>query len=824
MPLVSALRLLPLWGWLGAAALAAPVAHYPFDFDLHDASGQGRHGTLVDIGTLGNSGVTNQSGQAVFGAGGLALSAERDYVAIPSRTFSSGTPYSLAFWARKAPGDTGDAAQWDMVMGQRDNTNFFVGLNDAAGGRLGLRWRSSDSSAARQADFVAPADLDWHHHVITASNTQEIRYYLDGTLVSVATNKFTGFIVDTLGEAYNTSRDFDFHGGLDEVWIFDHTLSDAEVANLHAHNHPAGPTALLLHYAFDGDLLDSSPSANHGQASGNAQTSPTDAPVGGGHLALDGQDNSYIALGQPLAFAAAESWSAAFWARRGGLGAGKGMVLGERFTTDDFIWLNDNFSGLRFRSSTAATLDFTAAQDLDWHHYTLVADGMGQLSLYVDGTHAQTLAGNTSFRADSVGQAYTTNLKYAFQGGLDEVRVYAGALSAAEVQALFAQGSEPPPPTVSRLRVFLIGGQSNADGRATTGDLPTTPVDFQSPQADIPYHYRTAGMGAPTTTTLRPGTSNTGGFGPEITFGHHLALRLGADATQRVALIKYAVGGTSLATDWFPGGDATTAGDGPRYVTFQQTVTSGLAALQAAFPGATLSLEGMIWMQGESDTGSAATAYADHLTAFLADLRATYGANLPFVVGRLSSGQTAVPAVSLAAVRSAQVQVAAADPWTGWVDTDDCPLLGDALHFNAAGQQLLGERFARGMHYQLWASAQGFSPAQLAAGDAEPEADADGDHAANAGEFAAGTDPVDGADVFVARGEGDAATPALLRWRSAPGRRYTVQAADHPAPGADWLDLGTVDAAAAPAPWTEFTDPRTTPPPPQYYRVRLVAP
>ncbi|KRP37823.1 MAG: hypothetical protein ABS34_00955 [Opitutaceae bacterium BACL24 MAG-120322-bin51] len=41
--------------------------------------------------------------------------------------------------------------------------------------------------------------------------------------------------------------------------------------------------------------------------------------------------------------------------------------------------------------------------------------------------------------------------------------------------------------------------------------------------------------------------------------------------------------------------------DGVDYVVFQQTVTSGLAALAVAYPNATLDLQGMVWMQGESD-------------------------------------------------------------------------------------------------------------------------------------------------------------------------------------------------------------------------------
>lgn len=74
---------------------------------------------------------------------------------------------------------------------------------------------------------------------------------------------------------------------------------------------------------------------------------------------------------------------------------------------------------------------------------------------------------------------------------------------------------------------------------------------------------------------------------------------------------------------------------------FQQTVASGLAALANKYPNAVIEIKGMIWHQGESDIdGTHEYQYEANLTAFIADIRATFGANLPFVIGRLSSHRT----------------------------------------------------------------------------------------------------------------------------------------------------------------------------------------
>ena len=67
---------------------------------------------------------------------------------------------------------------------------------------------------------------------------------------------------------------------------------------------------------------------------------------------------------------------------------------------------------------------------------------------------------------------------------------------------------------------------------------------------------------------------------------------------------------------------------------------------------------------------------------------------MPFVIGRLSSGQTALDATRLQIVRDAQTLADTAMPFVGTVDTDTFALKTDNLHFDADGQQSLGSAFA----------------------------------------------------------------------------------------------------------------------------------
>ena len=179
-------------------------------------------------------------------------------------------------------------------------------------------------------------------------------------------------------------------------------------------------------------------------------------------------------------------------------------------------------------------------------------------------------------------------------------------------------------------------------------------------------------------------------FGPEITFGRGMADFYAGDPNTSVAVIKYANGGTRLYDQWI-------APSGPDYVAFKDTVTAGLAALRARYPSDTVRVAGMIWMQGENDASSDvyANAYQSNLTNFIADVRGNYGADLPFVIGRLSANQIGLAyPTGHQTVMNAQTAVADADSRVGLVNTDSYSMKSDFVHFDTAGQQSLGYDFA----------------------------------------------------------------------------------------------------------------------------------
>lgn len=290
-----------------------------------------------------------------------------------------------------------------------------------------------------------------------------------------------------------------------------------------------------------------------------------------------------------------------------------------------------------------------------------------------DGTRADVVPGLTQTTGASADPASGT-----FQvrsNGLAPVRVALTGgtliLNGFEVERLDAPPGSPEP-----LKIFLVAGQSNGDGRGNPADLP---ADLQSPQG-VPIFHNGRWHG------LQPGLTDAnhpGLFGPEITFGRDVAEAL---AGENVALVKYAWGGTNLASDWNP--DTP----GAHYAAFMNAVEQALVNVG---PDYLPEIAGMIWMQGESDTGilERAENYEANLTNFIQSVRTDLDApDMPFVIGQILDYSTYTYADL---VRTAQESVAAADRMVALIRTDDLPVIpNNANHYNAAGQMELGARFA----------------------------------------------------------------------------------------------------------------------------------
>lgn len=241
----------------------------------------------------------------------------------------------------------------------------------------------------------------------------------------------------------------------------------------------------------------------------------------------------------------------------------------------------------------------------------------------------------------------------------------------------------------NKVSVYLLGGQSNMVGEGSDND--DLPDHLEDPYPDVQiWNY-----GAQSFSDLEPGYSGWSGdgdsFGPELTFGRAMA----GNTDEELYLIKYAQGATNLAVDWDPHGNNN------HHDTFVNRVNTALAGLTSA--GVSYAVEGMLWMQGETDSLNTAHAnsYQANLSAFIADMRSRYSSNLDFAIGRLSNHLpwqlSSVSDDGVDKVRAAQEAVAAGHSRTYLVDTDSYSLHDDEVHFDTNGQIALGQGFANAL-------------------------------------------------------------------------------------------------------------------------------
>ncbi len=224
---------------------------------------------------------------------------------------------------------------------------------------------------------------------------------------------------------------------------------------------------VLAYYSFDTDFTDGSGSSNNlAIVTGTPTITNTAAEYkfGGGALDIDSTtgNQEYLNLNSPIVFGDTAAWSVSFWARRRPNTSDKsGMVLGDTSNNTDFIWLSNNSTqveGLRFRSSSNTNANFDGFPDDNlFHHWAVVADGVGNVTAYRDNVSQGSVAITSSFSIASVAHGYSATTQ-SMDGQIDELYVFDEAIDAATVNSLNEGTYVIPEPGTFTLAFLAIGG------------------------------------------------------------------------------------------------------------------------------------------------------------------------------------------------------------------------------------------------------------------------------------------------------------------------------------------------------------------------------
>lgn len=240
---------------------------------------------------------------------------------------------------------------------------------------------------------------------------------------------------------------------------------------------------------------------------------------------------------------------------------------------------------------------------------------------------------------------------------------------------LHAPGAEEPAnlPPKHQFHVYLLMGQSNMAGRGKMTEADRRPVERV-------WMLNKQNRWVPAAHPVHFDKPAIAGVGLGIDFAKGMCRE---DPDVQIGLIPCAFGGTPLSR-WSKGGDL---------------YKSAVARAKVAMKDGTI--KGMLWHQGESDSGTAetATTYGQRLAKMIAALRAELERpDLPFVAGKLGefylrSGRSPHAATVDAALADLPNQVERA----ACASAEGLDHKGDQVHFSAEAMRQLGKRYAAEM-------------------------------------------------------------------------------------------------------------------------------
>ncbi len=394
-----------------------------------DTSTNGNNGTL----TGGPTWTTGQIGSAVDFDG------VDDNIATPSvRGVVNAT---TSVWIRP------DSVTGTHTVIRHDN-NFGIDLaNDE------IRWYWEGGSAYHDTTAANLSTGQWYHIVGTyfsGGSSNNVQVYVNGVAQTLSNDDETNTPSASSGVVASSWLGSYYDGQLDEVRIYDRTLSPDEVWQLYRLGTPTGTeTSLKGYWSFNGQDMsgtmayDRSGSGNNGTLTNSPAI--TEGKLGQG-LSFDGT-NKFVNAGDPTNGSLdPANITISAWVWRNGSQSSYARIVDKMATGGYqlYAYSTNNTLGGYMTNGVTPSGDINsgwAIPNQQWAHVALTYDGTNML-FYGDGVLVKTqaygsgLANTTDTFSIGNNGSGTGN----WNGSIDEVRVYDRALSASEIKTLYSSG------------------------------------------------------------------------------------------------------------------------------------------------------------------------------------------------------------------------------------------------------------------------------------------------------------------------------------------------------------------------------------------------
>jgi len=288
-------------------------------------------------------------------------------------------------------------------------------------------------------------NTDWHHVAATYDGAT-MKIYLDGNLKISGNN--TGNLQSSVSDVYIGNQNLinPFKGTLDEVLLYNRTLSDAEIQLIYSSTPNPGNGSSYLISAWNlnengGTIVTDAVGTNNGTLTGATWA----AGYSGSCLHFNGtSDNVNIpnaANLNPVSAITMMVWAKTEESRSAKIFE-KGDLDGHGIGEDPYTgWQG----GVRLDNNTSQLVDWGGGVPLlnQWYHIAMTYDGT-TLNLFVNGQlrNSKAATGKLMVNARSLSLGSDNAQQKFFKGSVDEVKIFNKALTQTEIQANYtAQGT-----------------------------------------------------------------------------------------------------------------------------------------------------------------------------------------------------------------------------------------------------------------------------------------------------------------------------------------------------------------------------------------------
>ena len=411
------------------------VAHYEFDGDASDSSGNGNDGEEYGGVSYSNGVVGNA----------LKITNEGDRVEIDNseltRLDGNNKTISVFFEAQYL------FTEYNQILDKTAGSDYALNVTSEGILRLSVHNGSEYELITTEVEFFQ------FYHATILRNGSSVALYLDGSLISeinVPDIRTTNnpLMIGAGGTPYGSG--YSFNGIIDDLRIYDRALSIEEIQALYELGQANIDLSdgLIAHYEFEGDVDDSSGNENDGEEYGGVSYANG---VIGKAASFDGIDDWL----EPVDSTDYENgFTHTFWSKlRGDSSLSSRMYQTSGYdnrwqlrVVDWQIYLNvgEFTSGEVNRNY----LNHNFPSD-EWSFVAFTFNPSGKVTLTLnDEVTSFTFSDEeiskftNSDRSLMFGYSHTDNYHYLIDGEIDDLRIYSRTLSTAEIQTLYELGDD----------------------------------------------------------------------------------------------------------------------------------------------------------------------------------------------------------------------------------------------------------------------------------------------------------------------------------------------------------------------------------------------